>query len=112
MLRDDPGPAPHIRMETNMTEETKAKSGAECALDLAAKASEGIPWHLVTGWGEQIIREHQLEKKMVCGSGDMSGESHALLEHNGVVLRIKRDWMGHYILFRGEWRSDPHFAGD
>lgn len=81
-------------------------------MDLAAKASEGIPWCIGKEWGKQIIQEHQLEKKMACGPGDMTGETHALFEHNGVVLRLKRDWMGNYILFRGHWHPDPHWTGD
>jgi hypothetical protein len=86
------------------------KSGLECALDLAAKGYPGIPWHIDAEWAQQLIAKHDL--KLECGLGDMSGEGHAIFEHNGEIIRLKRDWMGKYMLFRGEWQPDPHWTGD
>jgi len=86
------------------------KSGLDCALDLAAKSYPGIPWHIVKEWAEKIIKDKSMELK--CGLGDMTGEAHALFEHNGETIRLKRDWMGKYMLFHGEWQPDPHWTGD
>lgn len=88
------------------------ESGLQCALNLAAKSYPGIPWSIPTEWAEQLTKEHNLEDKMACGPGDMTGEAHALFYHNGEVIRLKRDWMKHYQLFHGDWKPDPHWTGD
>ncbi len=86
------------------------KRGVVCALDLTAKAIEGIGFSIISEWAEALIQEHKLV--LVCGDGDMTGESHAIFEHNGEKIRLKRDWTGGYRLFHGAWKPDPHYTGD
>lgn len=86
------------------------KSGLECAMDIAAHGFAGIGFSILKEWAEKLIEERHLV--MECGRGDMSGEAHALFQHNGETLRLKRDWMGHYQLFHGDWEPDPHWRGD
>jgi hypothetical protein len=87
-----------------------AMSGLESALDIAALSIPGLPWSIPDEWGRQLIEKYKLELK--CGEGDISGEAHALFEHNGQTIRLKRNWMRHYELFHGEWQHDPHWTGD
>lgn len=86
------------------------KTGLECALDLAAKSYPGIPWCISSGWAEQLIKKHDL--KMECGSGDMTGEAHALFSCNGETIRLKRTWLRRYELYHGEWKPDTRWTGD
>lgn len=86
------------------------KSGLDCALDIIAKAYQGAGFSIPNNWAEKLIRDHDL--KLRCGSGDMTGEFHAMFRHNGQDIRLKKDWMGHYMLYHGEWKPDPHWAGD
>lgn len=86
------------------------KSGLDCCLDLAAKSSPGIPWSIDENWACQLISKHKLELK--CGDGDMTGEAHAIFQHNGETLRLKLTWLGHFEIYHGEWKPDPHWTGD
>jgi|GEM_PF-5639538 len=85
-------------------------SGLESALNLAAKSILGLPWHIPEEWANKLIEQHSLE--LQCGPGDMTGEAHALFQHNEETIRLKRTWMRRYELYHGEWQSDPRWTGD
>jgi hypothetical protein len=93
-----------------MTQDIFSKSGLECALDLAAQSPEGVPWAIPYDWARELITNRHL--KLTSHNGDISGEASAFFEHDGETLRLKRDWKGHYSLFHGRWRPDPHWTGD
>lgn len=82
----------------------------ESALDIVSKASEGVGFSIVKDWANDLIARYELE--MTQGPGDMSGESSALFDYNGVQLRLKRTWMKQYLVYKGPWKPDPHWTGD
>jgi len=80
------------------------------ALNLVKKAPKGIPFSISHDWAEQLQTDFNLTLKQ--RNSDMTGEKSALFEYDGEMIRIEKDWMGHYNLYRGEWESDPHWTGD
>jgi len=80
------------------------------ALEIVSKFNEGFCLAISDDWAQEIIKDFGLELK--CGTGDMTGEKHALFEYKGIIIRLKKTWMRTYKLFRGEWKSDPHWTGD
>lgn len=79
-------------------------------LEVAASGTEGVGWAIPEQWAHQIIDRFGLE--LVQGRGDMTGEKHAMFEFNGVELRLKYEFPQHWKVYRGAWKTDPHWTGD
>lgn len=93
-----------------MTEDIFNKSGLECCLDIAARASKGIGFTIPNVWVLDLVEQKSLT--LECRRGDMSGEKSALFEHKGETLRLKLSFPGRWQVFHGDWEPDPHWAGD
>lgn len=95
--------------QVDVTEEM-VERGVDTVLSLASHWYPGMPLHISEAQAETLITKYNLT--LYCGAGDMSGEAHALFEHNGETIRLKRNWMKRYELYHGEWQPDPHWTGD
>lgn len=93
-----------------MIENIFDKSGLECCLDIASRASKGIGFSIPKEWFDDLVKQKNLT--LECRNGDMSGEKSALFEHKGETLRLKLSFPGRRQVFHGDWEPDPHWAGD
>lgn len=83
---------------------------AESAIKVAASGCEGVGFTISKEMAEDLIE--QMGLVMADGPGCMSGETMCPFAYNDVTLRLVRDWMGRYKLYKGLWKRDPHWTGD
>jgi len=88
----------------------RIKSGLDSCLDIAVSSTEGMGWSISRDWADELVSRFGLE--LECRNGDMSGEVSALFLYKGETLRLKLSFPNHWRIFRGDWKPDPHWAGD
>jgi hypothetical protein len=86
------------------------REGIEKCIEIAIKSVAGIGWYIPADWADEIIKQKQLE--MQNRHSDITGEVSALFIHNNVQLRLKKNWLGNYAIYKGDWKPDPHWTGD
>lgn len=91
------------------------ESTIDIVLLMTVRGPEGMPHSLTDDIANEIIKKFKLtltDDWDKAGGGIISGEIGATFRYEGEILRLKKTWMRRWKLYRGKWKSDPHWRGD